>query len=110
MRFAVRGGFVRVGHDQVTILVDRAVTDANVHAGEARQELDETLDYSDLARRASAIVASERFNLIEALAERLAAEVLEDPRVARTVIRVAKPAALAGRNVDTVLVEIERER
>jgi hypothetical protein len=26
------------------------------------------------------------------------------------VVRVAKPAALAGRNVDTVLVEIERER
>ena len=43
MRFAVRGGFVRVGHNQVTILVDRAVTDANVNAGEARQELDETL-------------------------------------------------------------------
>ena len=73
-------------------------------------DLDETLDYSDLSRRATAIVASERFNLIEALAERLAAEVLADPRVARTVVRVAKPAALAGRNVDTVLVEIERER
>ena len=73
-------------------------------------DLDETLDYADLARRATAIVSSERFNLIEALAERLAAEVLEDPRVARTVIRVGKPAALAGRNVETVLVEIERER
>jgi len=42
-RFAVRGGFVRVGHNRVTILVDRAVTEANVNAGEARQELDETL-------------------------------------------------------------------
>jgi dihydropteroate synthase len=73
-------------------------------------DLDETLDYSDLCRRATAIVTSERFNLIEALAERLAAEVLADPRVARTVVRVAKPGALAGRDVDTVLVEIERER
>ena len=43
IRFAVRGGFVRVGHDKVTILVDRAVTEANVDAGEARRELDETL-------------------------------------------------------------------
>ena len=42
-RFAVRGGFVRVGQNKVTILVDRAVTEANVNAGEARQELDETL-------------------------------------------------------------------
>ena len=73
-------------------------------------DLDETLDYADLCRRAAAIVANERFNLIEALAERLAAEVLADPRVARTVVRVAKPDALAGRDVDTVLVEIERER
>jgi F-type H+-transporting ATPase subunit epsilon len=43
IRFAVRGGFVRVGHNEVTVLVDRAVTEANVNAGQARQELDETL-------------------------------------------------------------------
>lgn len=73
-------------------------------------DLDETLDYSDLARRATSIVASERYNLIEALAERLASEVLEDPRVARTVVRVSKPTALADRKVDTVLVQIERVR
>jgi F-type H+-transporting ATPase subunit epsilon len=42
-RFAVRGGFVRVGHNKVTVLVDRAVTPDNVNAGEARQELEETL-------------------------------------------------------------------
>jgi F-type H+-transporting ATPase subunit epsilon len=42
-RFAVRGGFVRVGHDKVTVLVDRAVSEGNVNTGEARQELDETL-------------------------------------------------------------------
>jgi F-type H+-transporting ATPase subunit epsilon len=42
-RFAVRGGFVRVGQNRVTILVDRAVTEANVDAAEARRELEETL-------------------------------------------------------------------
>jgi F-type H+-transporting ATPase subunit epsilon len=42
-RFAVSGGFLKVGDNRVTILVDRAATEADVNAAEARQELDETL-------------------------------------------------------------------
>jgi len=43
IRFAVKGGFLKVGNDKVTVLVDRAVTDSDVNAGEARRELEETL-------------------------------------------------------------------
>jgi F0F1-type ATP synthase epsilon subunit len=43
IRFAVKGGFLKVGNDKVTVLVDRAVTETDVNAGEARQELEETL-------------------------------------------------------------------
>jgi len=60
-RFAVRGGFVRVGQDKVTVLVDRAVSETNVDAAEARRELEETLaelqhprsdaEYADLLER-----------------------------------------------------------
>ncbi|HKY75546.1 MAG TPA: ATP synthase F1 subunit epsilon [Acidimicrobiia bacterium] len=42
-RYAVKGGFLKVGNNKVTILVDRAVTESDVNAGEARQELEETL-------------------------------------------------------------------
>ena len=42
-RYAVQGGFVKVGENRVTILVDRAVTEADVDAAEARRELEETL-------------------------------------------------------------------
>jgi F-type H+-transporting ATPase subunit epsilon len=42
-RFAVSGGFLKVGADRVTILVDRAVTENDVNESEARQELEETL-------------------------------------------------------------------
>ena len=42
-RFAVSGGFLKVGDNKVTILVDRAVTEADVDAGEAQRELEETL-------------------------------------------------------------------
>jgi F-type H+-transporting ATPase subunit epsilon len=42
-RFAVSGGFLKVGDDRVTILVDRAVTENDVNESEARQELEETM-------------------------------------------------------------------
>ena len=41
-KYAVKGGFLKVGNNKVTILVDRAVTEANVNQGEAQQELEET--------------------------------------------------------------------
>jgi F-type H+-transporting ATPase subunit epsilon len=41
-RFAVRGGFLKVGNNRVTILVDRAVTEKDVNEAEAQQELEET--------------------------------------------------------------------
>jgi F-type H+-transporting ATPase subunit epsilon len=42
-RFAVRGGFLKVGDNRVTILVDSAVAEADVNKAEAKRELDETL-------------------------------------------------------------------
>jgi F-type H+-transporting ATPase subunit epsilon len=42
-RFAVSGGFLKVGDDKVTILVDRAVAEGDVDTGEAQRDLDETL-------------------------------------------------------------------
>jgi F-type H+-transporting ATPase subunit epsilon len=44
-RFAVRGGFLKVGDDKVTILVDSAVAeaDAGADASDAQHDLDETL-------------------------------------------------------------------
>ena len=42
-RFAVSGGFLKVGDNRVTILVDRAVSEADVDDAEARQELETTL-------------------------------------------------------------------
>ena len=41
-RYAVRGGFLKVGDNRVTILVDRAVTESDVNEAEAQRELDET--------------------------------------------------------------------
>ena len=42
-RFAVSGGFLKVGDDRVTVLVDRAVSETDVDVGEAQRELEETV-------------------------------------------------------------------
>lgn len=42
-RYAVQGGFVKVGDNRVTILVDRAVTETDVNEADARRELEETI-------------------------------------------------------------------
>ena len=41
-RYAVSGGFLKVGDDRVTILVDRAVAENDVNEAEAERELEET--------------------------------------------------------------------
>jgi F-type H+-transporting ATPase subunit epsilon len=43
-RFAVRGGFLKVGGTRVTILVDSAVGEADADAAGAKKELDEALE------------------------------------------------------------------
>src|SRR5882672_9615357 len=42
-RYAVSGGFLKVGDNRVTILVDMAVTEADVDGAEAQRDLDATL-------------------------------------------------------------------
>jgi F-type H+-transporting ATPase subunit epsilon len=43
-RFAVRGGFLKVGGSKVTVLVDEAVAQADADAATAKRELDQALE------------------------------------------------------------------
>ena len=82
----------------------------DLHPAGVGDELARTLDYSALARRAAGIVAGQGYDLIEALAERLAAAILDDDRVQRAVVRVGKPEAAARHGAQAFAVEIERGR
>lgn len=76
-------------------------------AGE-RDDLTKTVDYSEVFALVQRIVTGERFQLIEALAERIAAEVLACFPINEVVVRVKKPhAPLKGLFTD-VVVEIRR--
>jgi dihydroneopterin aldolase len=80
-------------------------------SGAGREDdLEQTVDYGVLAREVRTIVESERYELIEALAERVATAVLDRPAVRSATVRVAKPCPPLDVEVSSVWVEIERSR
>lgn len=72
--------------------------------------LSDTVDYGALAQQVSGMIASTRFQLIEALAAHVAEQVLADARVAAVTVRVAKPQAPLTVTVGEVAVVVRRER
>ncbi|MCX5645092.1 MAG: dihydroneopterin aldolase [Phycisphaerae bacterium] len=70
--------------------------------------LEDAIDYRALKKRILQLVGESQFHLIEALAQCVAEECLQDERVERVEVAVEKPGAL--RFARTVGVEIVRSR
>jgi dihydroneopterin aldolase len=74
-------------------------------------DLSKTVDYRDVYAVARRVVEGRSFDLIEAIAEAIAGEVLaEKPMVSGVVVRVRKPEVRLGDPLDYAGVEIRRER
>jgi FolB domain-containing protein len=74
----------------------------------ASDRLGDTVNYVTLKNRVVALVEAGGFQLIERLADRVAAACLEDPRVVSADVTVDKPGALTGAR--SVAVRITRAR
>lgn len=74
----------------------------------AYDDIASALDYDVLAQRVTEFVSQAEFQLIETLAESLAALVLENLPVAQVLVEVQKPGAIS--NAETVGVRIQRVR
>ncbi len=70
----------------------------------------DTVHYGELAEAIAAVVAGEPVNLLETLAERLAAVCLADPRVTAADVTVHKPQAPIPQTFADVAVTIRRTR
>jgi 7,8-dihydroneopterin aldolase/epimerase/oxygenase len=70
--------------------------------------LDDTVDYSAVAEAVSRVVASERYQLLERLASRIAEVCCADPRVTGATVTVRKLNAPVRAMIDHVAVRIER--
>ena len=73
-------------------------------------DLADTLDYGSLAQRVHDLVATDRWNLIERVATRVAESILEDSRTESVVVTVHKPGAPIGVGFSDVAVTVRRDR
>jgi dihydroneopterin aldolase len=74
-------------------------------------DLAKTIDYAAVDRRVREIVTSTSFDLIEALAERIASDLLADqPLADAVVVRIRKPDVRLAGPLDGPAVEITRRR
>ena len=80
----------------------------DVRAAAAADDLARTVDYGVLATRLAAVVAGEPVDLIETLAERLAAVCLADARVGSAEVTVHKPSAPVPLTFGDVSVTVVR--
>jgi dihydroneopterin aldolase len=85
-----------------------AVLRLDTRAAGASDELSDTVDYAELAARLAAVVSGEAYDLIETLAERLAAVCLSHPLVFEAEVTVHKPAAPIPLDVADVAVTVVR--
>ena len=87
-------------------LVDLELSTHLEHSGRL-DDLSESIDYTEVYGLVEKIVTEERFNLIEALAERIAQAVLSRYSLEEVVVRVKKPHAPLGGIFEYVGVEIQ---
>lgn len=83
---------------------------ADLRQAGLNDDLRQTVDYGKVYAAVKEMVEGHRFQLIEALAERVAAAVLEGFPVTEIVVRVHKPKAPIPGPLDGVTVEIRRGR
>jgi len=76
-------------------------------AGES-DSLDDTIDYGVICEEVTRVISTERYALIERLAERIAAVCSADPRVTEVVVEVRKLRPPVRVVLGSVGVRIER--
>ncbi len=87
------------------------VAELDLSAAGRSDDVGATVSYADLTAIAVAVATEQRFNLIEALAESVAAEILARcAPVDAITVRIDKPSAPVPAILDSVSVEITRRR
>ncbi|MGA9855232.1 MAG: dihydroneopterin aldolase [Gammaproteobacteria bacterium] len=80
----------------------------DVHAAAQTDRIEDTLDYKAVAKRVAQFVSEQQYQLVETLAERVAALILDEFNIQQVKVTVHKPGAVSGSK--SVGVSIERSR
>lgn len=87
-----------------TIVIDLEMS-ADIAKAAASDDVADTLNYKSVAKRLQDYVSDSSFQLVETLAERIAAIVRDEFGVAWVKVRVNKPGAIRGSRDVGVLIE-----
>ncbi len=88
-----------------TVAID-LVMSADIRKAAASDTVEDTLNYKSVAKRVQSFVSESSFQLVETLAENIAAIILDEFDVDWVSVRVNKPGAIRG--AKGVGVQIER--
>lgn len=87
-----------------TVVIDLEMR-ADVAAAAKTDRIDDALNYKAVAKRIIDFVSSSEFHLVETLAERVAALIIEEFQVPWLRLRLNKPGAVRGARDVGVLIE-----
>jgi len=87
-----------------TVVIDIEMS-ADIARAAATDDVADTLNYKSVAKRVQSFVAESSFQLVETLAERIAAIIRDEFDVAWVKVRVNKPGAIRGSRAVGVLIE-----
>jgi len=87
-----------------TVVIDIEMS-ADIAKAAVTDDVADTLNYKSVAKRVQNFVAESSFQLVETLAERIAAIIREEFGVAWVKIRVNKPGAIRGSKAVGVMIE-----
>jgi dihydroneopterin aldolase len=87
-----------------TVVIDLDMS-ADIRKAAASDSVDDTLNYKLVAKRVQQFVSDSSFQLVETLAEKIAAIVLDEFDVTWVRVRVNKPGAIRGSRDVGVLIE-----
>jgi 7,8-dihydroneopterin aldolase/epimerase/oxygenase len=87
-----------------SVVIDLEMS-ADIAKAAATDDVADTLNYKLVAKRIQDFVAGSSFQLVETLAERIAAIIREEFDVAWVKVRVNKPGAIRGSKAVGVLIE-----
>ncbi len=90
-----------------TVVIDLDMA-ADIRRAAQTDKVDDTLNYKLVAKRVQQFVTESEFELVETLAERIAAIVTGEFNVPWVRVRVSKPGAIRGARDVGVLIERER--
>ena len=87
-----------------TVVIDLEMS-ADIARAAATDDVADTLNYKNVAKRLQQFVGESSFQLVETLAERIAAIVREEFEVAWVKVTVHKPGAIRGSRDVGVMIE-----